>query len=157
MVAEAVGNRKDTWKRAIGAGLDKDALIRARKLAEKAGDKRELEDRRVRLYMLWLDKPLGFQGDLIAPDGPALRTRPSNGEEISEHQVHQIEAEGRKAGEAGRNRGDNPWSPGTYPAESWDAGWLEGQTAIAATMAPPEAAQRRRGRPPGSRNRPKPS
>jgi hypothetical protein len=154
MVAEAVGNRKDVFKRAEGAGLKKSALIQARKVAQQAGEKREQHDRDFRQYMLWFGKPLGYQGDLFAPDGPALRARPSNGEEISEHQANQIAAEGRKAGEAGRNRGNNPWSPGTDSAERWDAGWLEGQAALAATLAPPETP-RRRGRPPGSRNRPK--
>jgi hypothetical protein len=155
MVAEAVGNRKDVYKRAEGAGLNKPALIEARRVAQQSGERRDRHHRDVRQYMLWYGKPIGYQGDLLAPDGPATRSRSSNGETVSEHQANQIEAEGRNAGEAGRNRSENPWSPGTFTAERWDAGWLEGQAAIAATMAPPETA-RRRGRPPGSRNRPKP-
>lgn len=164
MVAEAVGNRKDVRKKGRGLGLIMSQVDRARKEAQKAGDRREIEDRDFRQYMLWFGKPLGYQGDLFAPDGPELRTRPSNGEGISEHQLNQIDAEGRRSGEAGRNRGENPWSPGTFSAARWDAAWLEGQAAIAATLQSagalpegmPGGPQRRRGRPPGSRNRPKP-
>jgi uncharacterized protein (UPF0335 family) len=156
-VAEAVGMRKDIRKRAVGAGLNIKAVDQARKVAEQAGDKREQHDRDFRQYMFWLNKPIGYQSDWIGEAAPAAA--PGNGEDtaaVSEHQVHQVSNHGHAAGQAGRDRGSNPWTPGTDLAQVWDTGWLAGQEEIARKIAPTEApAPRRRGRPPGTRNKPK--
>jgi uncharacterized protein (UPF0335 family) len=158
MVAEAVGNRKDVRKRCVGAGLNIKAVDQARKVAEQSGDKREQHDRDFRQYMLWLGKPMGYQADWIDPE----RRAPSspNGEDltaVSEHQQQQVERAGRAAGEAGRDRSSNPWSPGHLLAQLWDQQWLAGQEALARKIGPTESAAppKRRGRPPGSRNRPR--
>jgi hypothetical protein len=156
MVAEAVGNRKDTRKRAIGAGLNMKAVDQARKVAEQSGDKRDQHDRDFRQYMVWLSKPMGYQYDWIDPE---RRPASPNGEDlaaVSEHQQHQVEMAGRAAGEAGRDRDRNPWSPGHLLHQTWDSAWLAGQEALARKIGPSEApAPRKRGRPPGSRNRPR--
>jgi hypothetical protein len=156
-VAEAVGMRKDVRKRAIGAGLNMKAVDQARKVAEQSGDKRDQHDRDFRLYMLWFGKPIGYQSDWIDPE---RGTRPApNGEDtaaVSEHQQHQVQMAGRAAGEAGRDRDANPWSPGTLLYQTWDTNWLAGQEVLARKIGPSEAPPpRKRGRPPGSRNRPK--
>jgi hypothetical protein len=159
MVAEAVGNRKDVRKRCIGAGLNIKAVDQARKVAEQAGDKREQHDRDFRQYMLWLGKPMGFQANWIDPDhGNAPAPNGQDMAAVSEHQQQQVERAGRAAGEAGRDRGANPWSPGHVLAQLWDQQWLAGQEALARKIGPTESAvpPKRRGRPPGSRNRPRP-
>jgi hypothetical protein len=151
-VAEAVGMRKDLRKRIRGAGLNLAAFDRARTEAEKSGDKREDEDREFRQYMNWLGKPIGYQADWVGapppPDGEDTAA-------IAEHQIHQVETHGRAAGEAGHNRGSNPWSPGTMLYTVWDESWMAGQEVIARKMGLAETPPRRRGRPPGARNRPK--
>lgn len=160
-VAEAVGMRKDIRKRARGAGLVMSQVDRARKEADKSGDKREMEDREYRRYMMWFGKPLGYQADWIEPErrASALAGAVPNGEDIaavSEHQQRQVELAGRAAGEAGRDRGVNPWSPGTQLYDTWDASWLAGQDVLARKIGPSEtSAARKRGRPPGARNKPK--
>jgi uncharacterized protein (UPF0335 family) len=155
-VAEAVGMRNDVRKRAHGAGLNMKAVDQARKVAEQSGDKRDQHDRDFRQYMTWFGKPIGFQSDWV---DPAHGSRPNGGEDtsaIAQHQVHQVETAGQAAGEGGHERGANPWSPGTFLYQTWDQKWLEGQEAIARRMGPAEAAApRKRGRPPGAKNKPK--
>lgn len=161
-VSEAVGMRKDLRKRIRGAGLNLAAFDRARVQAEKSGDKREEEDREFRRYMGWLNKPIGYQSDWIDPERRAAISPngPDGGEDIaavSEHQKRQVELAGHSAGEAGRDRDANPWSPGTLLYTVWDGAWLDGQEVLASKILPPETAPRKRGRPPGSRNRPRAS
>jgi hypothetical protein len=158
-VAQAVGMRKDLRKRIRGAGLNLAAFDRSRAEAEKSGDKREEEDREFRRNMAWLGKPIGFQADWVGAPSTSSGPRP-NGEDtaaVAEHQVHQVEAHGEAAGEAGRERGANPWSPGTLLYQTWDTAWMAGQETLARKLGPAEAlAPRKRGRPPGARNKPKP-
>jgi hypothetical protein len=151
MVAEAIAARKDLRKRIKGAGLNLPAFDRSRQLAEMSGDRREEEDAALRQMMAWLNMPLGFQADWVG--GQAARS--SNGEDITEQQQHQVSNAGYKAGLDGVDRGRNPWTPATALAAIWDSGWLVGQTEIAERLAPAEDAPKRRGRPPGSRNRPR--
>jgi hypothetical protein len=158
-VAEAVGMRKDLRARIKGAGLNLSAFDRARKEAEKSGERREAEDREYRRNLEWLGKPLGYQSTMGYPAGPA-----ANGEDredrlaaeeaaVSEHQAHQVSDAGHTAGKQGRARDQNPWTPGTYLHQVWDGGWNIGAEALAQSQLPSDTAPKRRGRPPGSRNR----
>jgi uncharacterized protein (UPF0335 family)/ribosome modulation factor len=150
MVAESVGNRKDVRKRAVAAGIHIKALDQARKVAKQSGDKREEHDRNFRQYMWMMGKPIGFQADWVGGVG----ARATNGEDINELQRRQVSDAGHTAGIDGRDRSSNPWTPSTDMAAIWDTGWLSGQTELAERMAPPDAPKKR-GRPPGSRNRPR--
>lgn len=164
-VAEAVGMRKDLRARIKGAGLNLSAFDRARKEAEKSGERREAEDREYRRNLEWLGKPLGYQstmGFAAAPQaaangamGGADREASLAAEKaaVSEHQAHQVSDAGHAAGLGGRARDQNPWSPGSYLYQVWDGGWNIGAEALAQSQLPSDAAPKRRGRPPGSRNR----
>jgi hypothetical protein len=161
LIAEAVGARKDLRKRIKGAGLRLSAFDRARAEAEKAAEEREEEDREFRRNMVWLGKPMGHQADFFGGVEPAV-PEGANGvddEGLSEHQVRQVEQAGLDAGRLGHERGSNPWSAGTFLHEHWDEMWLAGQVEEIARMGPQvesaEAVRRGRGRPPGTRNKPK--
>jgi hypothetical protein len=161
LVAEALGARKDLRKRIKGAGLNLSAFDRARAEAEKAADVREEEDREFRRNMDWLGKTLGYQADFFGGGEPAVPEGANgvDGEGISEHQVRQVEQAGLNAGRLGHERGSNPWSPDTFLHEHWDDMWVAGQEEIARSMGPQEESaetvRRGRGRPPGTRNKPK--
>jgi hypothetical protein len=156
-VAEAVGMRKDLRARIKGAGLNLSAFDRARKEAEKSGERREAEDREYRRNLEWLGKPLGYQSTMGYPE----QRPPANGDDrfkaeqaaVSEHQVHQVSDAGHAAGKLGRARDQNPWSPGSYLHQVWDGGWNIGAEALAQSRIPEPEAPKRRGRPLGSRNR----
>jgi hypothetical protein len=165
-VAEAVGARKDLRKRIRGAGFHLGAFDHTRKEAQKDIDRRNEEDREFRRNMAWLGKPLGFQADWVgAPTepGPGESGNGANDDAISEHQVHQVELAGLTAGRNGHDRGSNPWGVdpqgvGTFLYQRWDEKWLDGQEEIARRMGPQDPPVRRpRGRPQGSKNRPKDS
>lgn len=167
-VRESVGKRKDLRARIVGAGFKIGPFDRCRKEADKSGEKREEEDREYRRDMGWLGKPVGVyyvrangadgaEGEEEDDDEPAAA--------VSEHQLRQIEAGGFAAGKSGHARVVNPWTPGTLSYQVYDEAWIRGADALAAAKvkeAPPPArvvavpgAPRRRGRPPGSKNRPK--
>jgi hypothetical protein len=157
-VAEAVGERKGLRQRIKGAGYTLAAFDRARKEAEKSGDKREAEDREFRRYMDWLGKPLGFQTEMFTDAEAGVRAAAPNGHDlaaVSEHQRNRVRLDGEAAGKGGRDRGTNPWSPGTLLYTEWDIAWSTGAEALAQSRVPEPGTRRGRGRPPGSRNRPK--
>jgi hypothetical protein len=157
LVAEAVGARKDLRARIKGAGFLLGPFDRARKEAEKSGDMREAEDAEFRRNMEWLGKPVGFQTTIFteaeAPAGGA-----PNGHDtaaVSEHQRRRVSDAGHTAGLHGYVRDGNPWSPGTLLYQVWDSGWHQGAEMLAQSRVPEPGSKRPRGRPPGSRNRPK--
>jgi ribosome modulation factor len=156
-VAEAVGMRKDLRARIKGAGLNLHAFDRARKEAEKSGERREAEDREYRRNLEWLGKPLGYQSTMgfpAAANGEDCEARLAAEEAaVSEHQAHQVSDAGHTAGKAGRARDQNPWTPGSYLHQVWDGGWNVGAEALAQSRIPDPEAPKRRGRPLGSRNR----
>jgi hypothetical protein len=89
------------------------------------------------------------------PDDSAMR--------FSEAQIQRVFDHGQQAGLSGLARANNPWNTGTYLCQRWDEGWLDGQHLLlingpgksSASANGEEHAKRGRGRPPGSRNRPK--
>src|SRR5215831_18524627 len=141
-VAEAVGARKDLRARIKGAGIILKAFDRARKLAVVSGEKREEEELALRRYMGWLQKPLGFQGRMF-DQAPAA---PGDGE-VSPQTVERVERQGYEAGEAAsqgdakRLRVSNPWTPGTYLHDVWDAHWRRGAGLEEEVAAEPDAGE----------------
>lgn len=150
-VAEKVGLRKDLRKRILGAGLNLTAFDRARKLADQSGEQRETEDHELRRYMAWMGKPLGHQAEIFAAPEPGPSGNGHDDAAVSEHQVHRVDTGGFVAGKAGRDRGGNPWTPGTFLYQIWNTGWVRGQEALAQTLV--DEPKRRPGRPPGAKNK----
>jgi hypothetical protein len=155
-VAEAVGFRKDLLARMTGEGIRVPAYIQMRKLSRQSGEEREKHDRAVRYYMACIGKPLGI-GTAAAAEAPT----PEEDRSITEHQRRKVHGDGVAAGRAGHARDTNSWSPGSLLYAIYDEGWREGAEALAQTTvqeepaaANGEAAPKRLGRPPGSRNRP---
>ena len=126
------------------------AFLAALKAAEQPGEDREIQHLSFRRMMEWLNKPLGFQEDMFsAPEK-------SNVVPLDVGQIKLVDAEGEAAGRGGKRRESNPWTPSTEQYERWDTAWLRGQSQIAATLKPDDDGEpKRRGRPPGSRNKPK--
>jgi hypothetical protein len=153
-VAEAVSDRKDLRKTIKAAGINLAAFDRHRKDAEKSGAKRIEEDAEYRRYMLWRGMPVGTQPDMFA-EGRSNGHAPESHidqDEPSEHQKKRVEDAGFVAGKGGMKRDQNPWNPGSALYVLFDENWMKGQEAIADSMAPSDAAPKRKGRPPGSKN-----
>ena len=145
-VAEAVAARKDLRAAIKSAGIALSGFDRARRDRNRSGAVREAEHAEYLRQMQWLGKPVGTQAGFNF--------------DIEERDLGDIDSEGERAGFAGKRRESNPWTPRTEAADRWDEGWLRGdaqrqdaEPEEEVEEAPPP--QRRRGRPLGSRNRPK--
>lgn len=162
-VREAVASRKDLRAAIKAAGIPLASFDRARKDADVSGEMREHHDLWYRKLMAWQRKPVGFQGglDLGAP---------ATDREWDVHELHAVDNQGFDSGKGGRKRDSNPWTPGTEAFQRWDNAWIRGQAEIASTLGDKPAARKRtaangaaangaengrRGRPLGSRNKPK--
>lgn len=127
-----------------------------RKDMELSGESREQRVQSYKKQMEWIGRPVNFQATMdLASDTPPVVVQMNIAE------LRRIDREGEAAGKAGHDRAGNSYTPGTEQAARWDQAWLRGQSTIAASMAPPSTSAadgpqlRKRGRPPGSRNRPK--
>jgi hypothetical protein len=102
-------------------------------------------------YLAWAALPIGGQSSM-------LFTHPT-ARDVREHDEWLAEQDGRAAAAMGVNREECPHEPDSRHGQRWYAGWDSYEPPPVATSAPPPvapAAERRgRGRPKGSRNRPK--
>lgn len=151
-VASVTADRKKKLaviKAELGGDDEFQAFQRARKDADMSGEARERRELAYRRMMFWQSKPVGWQAsmDLQSEDEDIVA--------VNVHELKRIDHLGEAAGKNGQRRDANPYTPGTEYAQRWDSAWLRGQAAIAATLAPDGQQPRRRGRPPGSRNKPK--
>ena len=139
--------KRELIKEIEKAGIPKEAWQHFISTRAQAGVIRERIDAAWRQLMMWDAKPVGVQSGMDL-------TQTEVGEP-NVHELKRIDHEGLQAGKAGRKRESNPYTPGTEAAARWDQAWLRGQSEIAAEMGP-QPARRGRGRPPGSKNRPRP-
>lgn len=149
-VSEAVGDRKNLRAEIKGRGIPLRAWDRARRDADISGEKRELEEMAYRELMAFRMKPVGFQASFNLDP------------ELSEEELAWIERQGLEAGQTGRRRDSNSYTPGTQAYASWDHGWVQGSGAGGRANGEEQQAEaaptpRRVGRPRGSKNRPKTS
>jgi ribosome modulation factor len=145
-VAEAVAARKDLRAAVKAAGIRLAGFDRARRDRTRSGAEREADNAEYERQMRWLGKPVGTQAGFNF--------------DANDFDLDGIDSEGERAGFAGKRRESNPWTPRTEAADRWDEGWLRGdaqrQDAEPEEEEEEEAPpQRRRGRPLGSKNRPK--
>lgn len=157
--------RKDYRKDMAANGVDIDMFDRMLADSELTAEERRARDFEYRRYMEWQSKPVGFQPSIdLQSDDPAERA-------MNVHELHAIDGEGYDAGRGGLRRDGNPWRPGTEPHQRWDNAWMRGQASLVGEMGQPNghagnghadrvqdseaAAPKRRGRPFGSKNRPK--
>jgi len=146
-VREAVAARKDLRAAVKAAGIRLAGFDRARRDRTRSGAEREADNVEYERQMAWFGKPVGTQAGFNF--------------DANDFDLDGIDSEGERAGFAGKRRESNPWTPRTEAADRWDEGWLRGDAQRQDAEpeedeieeAPPP--QRRRGRPLGSRNRPK--
>lgn len=138
-------------KEKIGARMPMAAFDRMREDVYKPGSQRQQEDAAYRQAMAWMGKPVLFQEEFSFSPKTA-----------GEAEMHRIDGEGYEAGKAGHSSDDNPWTPGEERFARWQSAWSRGftefveeQKRLAAEMGPKAGDPPRRGRPPGSRNKPK--
>ena len=138
--------RKDLRKLIAIEGHDIDEFDRALKDAKRSGAEREAADKIYRRNMEWLGKPIGYQTALdLAGAAPV---------EFSVSELKRVDREGFDAGKAGERADRNSYSPGTEAFARWHSAWLRGQAEKVTDEIKPPDAPKRRGRPPGSKNRP---
>jgi ribosome modulation factor len=149
-IREAVGQRKDLRSRIRAAGVPLAAFDRARKDSDVAASVREHEDTWYRTFLAW-------EGKGVSVGGQASLELDMTDDAVASmyaQRLRQAETDGHAAGAAGRGGDDCSWPSGSEGAQRWHAGWQEGQRGLAEKLetTPP----RRAGRPPGSKNKPKP-
>lgn len=144
----ARSKHQGVFKRAENAGINRAALSRALKEANRERDKREIDDRDYRRYMEWLGMPLGHQAafDLAGGAEPAAQSEngqanghdPAAADAESEADKQATEAhvqrvayhQGREAGRVGANVDSCPFKPGTEDNQLWHSGWHAGQSEV---------------------------
>lgn len=77
--------------------------------------------------------PLGTQLGLF-DDGATVASRIVQDGGHERDDLKRVAADGEAAGKAGKNRTDNPWPLKSPAFDSWDGGWIKGQTAIASEL-----------------------
>jgi hypothetical protein len=147
-VTKSLGERREVMKRIESVGIVKQSFLTARKLADISGERRQQEFFALHTYMGLLGKPLTLEAVPPPPDGT-----------IGDHQRRKVESDGFSAGRHGHDRQTfNKWAPGSLLYQVFDDAWVQGQEALeeAKAKADGEAEEpKRRGRPPGSRNKPR--
>jgi ribosome modulation factor len=140
--------RKDLRKNMGAAGIDIEMFDRMRADLDLTPEEREAQQIDYVRYMEWMRAPVGFQPSMdLQTDDPGERA-------FNVHELHAIDGEGFDAGRNGRRRDSNPYRPGTEAHQRWDNAWGRGQQVAVEAMGG-EDAPKRRGRKPGSKNRPK--
>ena len=100
-------------------------------------------------YLAWSGMPLGTQA--------ALPFEQPDQDAIYAHDLWLAKREGREAVEAGGPLEANPYQPASDHWTAWEAGWRSSKPIPLVVKAAAPAARRKtaRGRPKGSRNKPK--
>jgi hypothetical protein len=157
---------KDLEQEIVAAGINLVAFRRAREDCDLPSAVREQIMQQHHQMMIWNRRPISFQADMFeAP--PAERTKA---------ELDRIGRAGYDAGRGGRKSDDNPHRAGTEEHALWHnahktgydsflaeqkrlaeslAGKKSAKGKPAAAPAAPTGERRGRGRPPGSRNKPK--
>lgn len=146
----ARGKYQAVFKKAETLGINRAALSRAIQEAARDRDKREIDDRDFRRYMLWLDKPVGTQADFgfadaPAPNGHAPEPESEADKAATETHVKRVAYhQGFEAGKAGANISACPFGVGTEDAQLWTSAWHAAQTEMVHALAPSRGRGRRR-------------
>jgi hypothetical protein len=164
VVADLHAERKGLRQAIKGMGIPLAAWDDSRADAKISGQVRQEKYAWYVQLMEWQSKPVGYQATM----GAEYREPTDEDKDaISIHHARQIADGGKAAGRAGHERTSNPWSPATYQWQLWDTNWLDGAEELAQRKVASDAAKeakeakqsddapKRRGRPAGSRNKPK--
>jgi len=142
-VKQAVAARKQLRDRIAAIGIPLPAFDRTRHDSEKSGEVRETEDRWYRRMMAWRLKPVGFQASMD------MQTDDPNAAALNVHELKRIDNEGIEAGQTGRPRTSNSYTPGTEAYQRWDNAWMRGDSEreSSGSSAGSDSPRRSRGRP----------
>jgi hypothetical protein len=157
-------------KAAKNDGIDLDAMKLLEKFATLDADEAELKMKHLVIYAKWANVAIGTQATMFEDDIPEVDVNAA-----SEQREWVAGGRGFDAGEAGHERGTNPFEAGSAEHVAWDKSWTRGnkvwlnaQKKIAGEMGPKksgkakkanghvEPAARKRGRPPKAAEAPQP-
>ena len=133
--------RKDIRKSIEANGMSIDEFDRSLKDRARSDDELEAATRQYQRNLAWLNKPLSFQADMLAPD-TAKDTKA-----VSVYQLKQVDGDGHAAGRAGHDARSNPHTPGSEEFARWQNAWVRGQGDKVMAEIKPTDAKRGRGRP----------
>ena len=136
---EADSALANSYKRAENAGIDRKILKKALHDAELSAEERVINDRRYRLYLDWLGKPLGTQADIFETETAAEpvangHDTAAEAEAVAKHQNNEAYEAGVAAGKAGADMASCPYQPGTEEHQVFSTGWSAGQAAAVAAL-----------------------
>lgn len=115
------------YKAAERNGLSRKELKRARDTADLTAEERTINDRRYRLYLDWLGKPIGTQADAEPTANGHATADPAETEAVQKHENNEAYEWGISAGKAGAALESMPYTPGTEEYQSAASGWAIGQ------------------------------
>lgn len=126
---EADSALANAYRAAERAGVDRKMLKAVRAEADLSAEERAINDRRRRLYLQWLNKPIGTQAEMPLPDAAGE----ANGHAEPPDEADQAHARteayewGVSAGKGGAADSSCPYQPGSSEMQEWKSGWIEGQ------------------------------
>jgi len=142
--AAAVGARKELRQIIKGKGINLGGFDQARRDRNMSGEKRQAAQQEYHRQMAALGMPVDSVQVEFAFDREAMDT----------HRLHLVDTEGYEARKKGQQRDTNKYVPGTEAHQRWDNAWLRAETELAQAGGDgPAANPKRRGRPPGSKNK----
>jgi len=148
-------------KQAKGAGVDLDELKLAYKQSSLDPAEIALHEEERRRYRLWLKRPVGFQANILDEEGPQEPDSPEDEAAVYAHTLRVAYDDGVKAGRAGADPAWSSFPAGTEEHQQYSLGYEVGKEMRGGETRPPPAANggeqapKRRGRPPGTKNKAK--
>jgi ribosome modulation factor len=126
---EADSALSNAYRAAERAGIDRKMLKQVRVEADLTAEERAINEKRRRLYLTWLNKPVGFQSEMeVAPVAPVANGHAEPPDETDQkHASNEAYEWGVSAGKAGAATDSCPYPPGSEEAQSWRGGWGAGQ------------------------------
>lgn len=122
VLLKAQAANRAAFSQAKADGCDVDAIKRARKMHEEDHGAVLISYSETARCLRLLKSPLYEQLDMFAAlEGAGAKINAAS--------------DGLMAGRNGKNRTDNPFTPGSDEFAQWDSNWLDGQKEIAAGMA----------------------
>lgn len=148
-----------TKKAAKTDGMDMFALKLVEQLSKLDNDEAEIRLRNFTHYARFLNKPYGTQLSMFDSDLPEATAKARE-----EHAIWEAGQAGLRAGQEGHRADFNPHPPGTEKHVTWHRNWKTGYDSFTASQAEiasemsdnaQDQPKRGRGRPAGSKNKPK--
>jgi hypothetical protein len=122
------------FKAAERDGLDRKELKRAMADRDLTTDELAVRDRKYAKYREWLNKPVGFQAELVPADAAPAARDPETAAAEERHAHSKAYEEGIAAGNAGADIASGRYAPGTEEAQQFSLGWSFAQQQAVARL-----------------------